>query len=80
MNPRIHNAAMKMGVRLVLPPLQGSPRGGGATQGSAFGSTLGYIPAAASRLKIFVISPLLNVTRRALVGLFSEESFSLHPQ
>ena len=54
MNPRIHNAAMKMGVRLFLPPLQGSPRGGGATQGSAPPpSTLGYIPAAASRLKRF---------------------------
>ena len=44
---------MRMGVGGVPPALQGSPRGGSATQGSAFGSTLGYIPAAASRLKKF---------------------------
>ena len=41
--------AIKMAVEAFLPPFQGS-FGWGATQGSAFGFTLGYIPAAASRL------------------------------
>ncbi len=58
------------------PPLQGSPGGGRSTQGSSFGSTLGYIPAAASRLKTFVISPLLHAMRHTLAGIFSEESAS----
>ena len=40
----------------MLPrPLQGSLSGGISTQGSAFGFTLGYVPAAASRLKGFAI-------------------------
>ena len=33
-------------------------RWGGGTQGSAFGSTQGYIPVAASRLSRFAVSPL----------------------
>ena len=40
MNPRIHNAAMKMGVEASCRPSRALP-GGDATQGSAFGSTLG---------------------------------------
>ncbi len=47
---------MKMGVGAFLSPLQGS-RGKEAAQGSAFDFTLGYIPAAASRLKGFAIFP-----------------------
>ncbi len=62
MNSRIHDTATKMGVRAFLPPFQGS-RGGRCTQGSAFGSTLGYIPAAASRLKEFAIFPDVSVVR-----------------
>ena len=42
------------------------------TQGSAFGSTLGYIPAAASRLKILAISRDLNVIHDTLDGDFRE--------
>ena len=60
MIPQSHNAVMKTSVRAFLPPFQGSHAWGKATQGSAFGFTLGYIPAAASRLKIFVIAPVLN--------------------
>ena len=44
MNCGMHDTAMKMSCReAFLPPFQGS-RGWGSTQGSAFGSTLGYIP------------------------------------
>ena len=47
--------------------------GRGSTQGSArFGSTLGYIPVAASRLKILVILPALSKAPYTC-GLFSEE-------
>ena len=56
MNSRTHNTATKMGVGAFLSPFQGS-RGRETTQGSAFGSTPGYIPAAASRLKGFAIFP-----------------------
>ena len=43
-----------------------------ATQGSAIGSTLGYIPAAASRLKILAISRDLNLIHDTLDGDFRE--------
>ena len=42
LNVRVHNTALKMGARTLLPPLQGSPPCGGSTRGSAFGSTPGY--------------------------------------
>ena len=35
LNVGVHNTAMKMGARTLLPPFQGSPVVGGATQGSA---------------------------------------------
>ena len=47
---------MKMGVeRRSCRPFR-AHAGGDSTQGSASGSTLGYIPAAASRLKVLVIA------------------------
>ena len=49
------------GGEIFLPPLQGSAQVGDPTQGSAFGSTLGYIPAAASRLKMFAGLPGTSV-------------------
>ncbi len=62
MNPRVHDAAMKMRVDRpkgrvgkFLRPFR-APPDADFTQGSACGSTLGYIPAAASRLKGFAIS------------------------
>ena len=57
-----------------LSPLQGSSGRGGFTQDSAFGSTLGCIPAAASRLKRFAGFAILRVTHRTQAVLFSEES------
>ena len=39
------------------PPFQGLGVERGVPRGSAFGSTLGYVPAAASRLRSFGISP-----------------------
>ena len=58
------------GAAAFLPPFQGSSWVGDCTQGSVFGSTLGYIPAAASRLKVFAISPDLNVMHDTLEGCF----------
>ena len=77
MNARIHNTAMKMGVggpkvlgARFLPPFQGS-RGWGFHPGfRRSGSTLGYIPAAASRLKVFAILPDINVMHDDLEGYF----------
>ena len=70
MNCGIHNTATKMGaVRRSRRPFR-AHADGDSTQGSAFGSTLGYIPAAASRLKILVILPALNVRNHTLVGYF----------
>ena len=40
--------------------------GGDSTQGSAFGSTQGYIPAAASRLKMLAVLPDANEMANAL--------------
>ena len=61
MNCGIHNTAIKM----VFGELPAAPSGllpwEDATQGSAFGSTLGCIPAAASRLKVLAISRDVNV-------------------
>ena len=69
MNSRIHNTATKMGVGAFLSPFQGS-RGRETTQGSAFGSTPGYIPAAASRLKGFAILPDTNAMPNTVEGYF----------
>ncbi len=64
----IHNTGMMMGVDEVKGQLGVSRRpfraraGGGDNPGfRLFGSTLGYIPAAASRLKMFAIFPDLDV-------------------
>ena len=61
MNPRIHHNAEKMGINGQNSRARASRRpfraqaGGGTTQGSAPPpSTLGYIPSAASRLKMLV--------------------------
>ena len=78
--PRIHNTGMKMGPtgrsvgREFPAALSGLLLGGVSTQGSAApGSTLGYIPAAASRLKVFAILPGTNVIHNTLERLFSEK-------
>ncbi len=61
MNCGMHDTAMKMGaVRRSWRPFR-THAGGDSTQGSAFGSTLGYIPAAASRLKVCAILPDMNL-------------------
>ena len=52
---------------------QGSSWGEPATQGSAFGSILGYIPAAASRLKALASSRDVNAIHDRLEG-FSRKS------
>ena len=72
MNPRIHHTAMKMGVDGPKGRVGASRRpfraraGGDSTQGSARGSTLSYIPAAAARLKVCVILSGANVMPNAL--------------
>ena len=63
MNSRVHNAAKKVGVDGPKGRRGASCRpfraraGGDPTQGSAFVFTLGYIPAAASRLKMLAVLP-----------------------
>ena len=72
MNPRIHHTAKKMGVDEPKDRVGAFRRpfraraGGDSTQGSARGSTLSYIPAAAARLNVFVISSGANVMPNAL--------------
>ena len=50
-------------------PFRARP-GGDSTQGCAFGSTPGYIPAAASRLRAFAVLPGINVMRDILESHF----------
>ncbi len=64
MNPQFHNTAMKLvltgrraegpGARF-LSPFQGSTGWGFHPGFRRSGSTLGYVPAAASRLKVFAV-------------------------
>ena len=71
MNPRFHNTAMKMGVGGLPAAPPGLGPGGDSTQGSAPPpSTLGHIPAAASRLKVFAVQPCINAMHHTLEGCF----------
>ena len=81
MNPRIHNTAVKIGVGgsgsqvgltdCIPAALSGLQLVRFPTWGSAFGSTPGYVPAAASRLWLFAISPA-NVPLNTLEREFPE--------
>ena len=82
MNPRIHNTAVKIGVGgsgsqvgltdCIPAALAGLQLVRFPTWGSAFGSTPGYIPAAASRLWLVAISPGANVPLNTLEREFPE--------
>ena len=57
------------------PPFQGSPGRGFHPGFRRSGSTLGYIPAAASRLKVFAMLPDINVMHNALECYFRKSPF-----
>ncbi len=84
MNLRIHNTAMKMD--------GGGPRGWAGASRRPFrarrdrgfypgfrrsGSTLSYIPAAASRLRVFKVLPDINVMHNDLEGYFRKRHLGL---
>ena len=69
MNARIHNTAMNMGARAFLPPLQGSPRGRGLPRVPPSVPPWAKVPAAASRLKVFAIPPVLRRQTLAVLCL-----------
>ncbi len=48
--------------------------GGGPPRGCAFGSTPGYIPAAASRLKVFAVLPDMNEVANNALGRGAEKT------
>ena len=84
MNPRVHDTARKMGVDgprgrtgTSRRPFRALPVGA-VTQGSAFGSTLGYVPAA-SRLNVLAVLPDTYIMHITLEGRFSEESAAHGP-
>ena len=85
MNPRVHDTARKMGVDgprgrtgASRRPFRALPVGA-VTQGSAFGSTLGYVPAAASRLNVLAVLSDTNMMHITLEGRLSEESAAHRP-
>ena len=61
------------------PPFQGSPGWGFHPGFRRSGSTLGYIPAAASRLKVFAILPDIKVMHDTLEGYFRKSHWLFRP-